>query len=196
MVSHFTKSKGESERSALMDKSQPLDEKQCRSVINQNHRIHNAGTNIMDHIDQAVYDTVHSSDLSAKEIARNLGMSHQVLLNKANPQAEGHKLTLREAVAIMLMTGNHRIQSAIETELGVAEVKPKKSVIESVLDSAKEHGDVVRVVQKALDDGNISLRELEECQQEIDEAIDSLARLREVLVDEQSKSRPKRLESV
>ena len=54
----------------------------------------------MDHIDQAIYDTVHNSELSAKQIAPLMGVGHQVLINKANPQTETHKMSLREAVAL------------------------------------------------------------------------------------------------
>ena len=137
----------------------------------------------MDHIDQAVYDTVHNSDVSAKEIAQRLGMSHQVLINKANPQSEFHKMTLRESLAIQLITGNYRIHKAIDTELGVKGEGPSlKSLLESVLIASKEHGDVVRAIQESIEDGRFTLREKEQCQKEIDDAMNALNDLRKAVV--------------
>ncbi len=138
----------------------------------------------MDHIDQAVYDTVHNSEISAKEIAQRLGMSHQVLLNKANPQSEFHKLTLREALAVQLITGNRRIHKAIEVELGLGanEKQQHTNILESVLVASREHGDVMRAIHEALEDGRFTLREREQCQREIDEAVAALTGLRESVV--------------
>ncbi|EGG93550.1 putative bacteriophage protein [gamma proteobacterium IMCC1989] len=137
----------------------------------------------MDHVDQAVYDVIHNSDISTKDIAQRLGMSHQVLINKANPQQEFHKMTLREALAIQLITGNHGIHRAVETELGVSENKPVlKNLLESVLVASKEHGDVVREVQQAMEDGRFTLREKEKCQKEIDDAMKALTELRQAVI--------------
>lgn len=139
----------------------------------------------MDHVDQAIYDVVHNSKIPTKEIAQRLGMSHQVLINKANPQSEFHKLTLREALAVQLITGNRRIQQAMETELGLNDEKklPSKNLLESVLVASREHGDVVRAVQEALEDGRFTLREREICQKEIDDAVNALHSLRESVVN-------------
>jgi len=136
----------------------------------------------MDHIDQAIYDTVHSSAISAKSIAKRLGMSHQVLLNKANPQSEFHKLTLREAVAIQLITSNNSIHRAIGIELASVDELPQAGLLETVLAASREHGDVVRAIDEALSDGRFTLREVEACQQEIDDAIKALTALRQSIV--------------
>lgn len=133
----------------------------------------------MDHIDQAIYDTVHNSSVSAKEISQRLGMSHQVLINKANPQSEFHKLTLREALAIQLITGNDRIVKAMEVELDMNQPHTAtECLLEAVLKASKEHGDVVKAIHEALEDNRFTLREKEQCQREIDEAIEALQSLR------------------
>lgn len=135
----------------------------------------------MDHLDQAVYDTVHNSEMSSQGISRSLGMSHQVLLNKANPQNEFHKLSLRESIAIQLITGNSRIHEAMGDELDINAGQVSGNLMEAVLAAAKEHGDVVRAVHDALADGSLTHREAEQCQGEISEAIDSLVNLRKVV---------------
>jgi hypothetical protein len=139
----------------------------------------------MDHIDQAIYAVVHDSAIPAREIAKRLGMSYQVLINKANAQSEFHKLTLREAVAIQLMTNNHRIQEAIDVELsgGDEELGRIKGLLESVIQASCEHGDVVKAINHAIEDGRFTLRERENCQQEISEAIQSLKSLQKAIVE-------------
>ena len=137
-----------------------------------------------DHIDQAVYETVHDSDVRTKEIATRLGMSHQVLINKANPQSEFHKLTLRESIALQLITGSRRIHTAMGVELDIdanPAVSPD-SLLKSILSASKEHGDVVRAVHSALEDGHLTLREREQCHREIDEEIEALQNLRAAIV--------------
>lgn len=68
----------------------------------------------MDDLDQAIYSTVHSSRIGAKKIAQRIGISDQVLLNKANPSNETHKLTVREALAIQLATKKKDIARAMQ----------------------------------------------------------------------------------
>ncbi|WP_394179675.1 phage regulatory CII family protein [Marinomonas posidonica] len=135
----------------------------------------------MDHIDQAIYDTVHNSGMGAKAIAPLMGVGHQVLINKANPQSETHKLTLRESVALQLITGNHAIHRAMGVELSVQteERGPVLGILESAFKAGKEHGDVVQAIYKSLEDGRMTMREQEECQKEITEAIEALMQLRE-----------------
>jgi hypothetical protein len=140
----------------------------------------------MNHIDVAVHATIHSSDMTAKEISTRLGMSHQVLINKANPQSTSHKLNLREAVAIMLLTGNYRILNAIETELDINKRTRKASperLVHDVLKATGEVGEVALAINEALEDGRFTPREREKCRNEIDEAIECLTRLRASVVD-------------
>ncbi len=142
----------------------------------------------MDHIDQALYDLVHNSDMSAKEISSLLGVGHQVLINKANPQTETHKMTLREAVAIQLITGNHAIYRAMGMELSIKAKKVETlGILESVLNAGKEHGDVLAMIHKAMADGKMTMREQEQCQREITEAIESLMALRESVLEHSMK---------
>ena len=134
----------------------------------------------MDQLDQATHDIVHKSDLTAKQIADRLGMTHQTLINKANPNAEFHKMTVREAFSIQLLTGNHALVAAMQSELSLHAKKQKPvSILESALTAAKENGDVVGAVHTALADGRLTDRERADVYREIDEAIASLHALRE-----------------
>lgn len=142
----------------------------------------------MDHIDQAIYDTVHNSELSAKQIAPLMGVGHQVLINKANPQTETHKMSLREAVALQLITGNHAIYRAMGMELSIkAKQAAPLGILESVLKAGKEHGDVLAMIHKSMEDGKLTMREQEQCQREITEAIEALMDLREAVLEHSKK---------
>jgi uncharacterized ferritin-like protein (DUF455 family) len=140
----------------------------------------------MNHIDVAVHATIYSSGMTAKKISTRMGMSHQVLINKANTQSTSHKLNLREAVAIMLLTGSYRILNAIETELDIKKRTGKPSpdqLVHDVLKATGEVGEVALAVNEALKDGRFTPQERERCRNEIDEAIECLTRLRASVVD-------------
>ena len=139
----------------------------------------------MNQVDIAVYNTVHESDMGAKEIAQRLGMSHQILINKSNPNNETHKLTLNESLAVQMATDSTAIIEAQALLLGV-QVLPKfkskpESLMMSVLKATKEHGDVSKKIAEALADGRFTAKEKQECHREVSEAIQSLAELNEYL---------------
>jgi len=139
----------------------------------------------MDSLDQAIYDIVHKSDIKAKGIADRLGMTHQILINKANPNSEHHKMTVREAHAIQLLTGNHAVVGAMQTELNIHKRKAApKSILQSVLDAGKEHGDVLATIQEAMADGILTEREKGDICKEIREEVAALEDLLESVMSQ------------
>ena len=134
----------------------------------------------MDSLDQAIYDIVHNSDIKPKGIADRVALSHQVLLNKANPNCESHHMTVREAHAILLHTGNLAVVNAMQTEFSLYQRKSVPvSVLASVLSAGKEHGDVLATIQAGLEDGKLTEAEKSEIFKEIDETEAALKLLRE-----------------
>ena len=134
----------------------------------------------MDQLDIAIHATVHDAELSTNDISARLGMSRQILLNKANPQSDTHKLTVREAVALQIVTCDDRINRAMQLAVP-SDPGPQVPLLTSVLTVCREQGDVVRVIDEALKDGKLSLREAEMCQKEIDDLMHALADLRSQL---------------
>ena len=134
-------------------------------------------------IDTAVYTTVHDAEMPVKKIAQHLGMSHQVLINKCGLHSEHHKLSLKESVALQIITGDRSIHRAMGVELDeslgetAAPDVRKRGLGRSVLDACREHADVVRRIHDAMDDGVMTSREAEMCQREIDDEIIALRRL-------------------
>ena len=135
----------------------------------------------MDHIDQAVYSVIHDSNISAKNLAANLGIPHQTLLNKANCNSMAF-LTPHQIAAVTKATGNVRIIDALSIESKMGDNKLSGSLIDCALATAKEHGDVIRVIQQARESARFTPAQQEECQTEISEAIEALKHLQQVVV--------------
>lgn len=136
----------------------------------------------MDQLDLAVHGTVHDSVLPAKSLADRVGVGYQVLLNKANPNSDGHRLTLREALALMLVSDNHSILSVMASELGyelreTGVVAQPDDLLTVVLRCVKEQGDVARVVADSVADGLVCAREAKRIREEIEQAKQALSEL-------------------
>ncbi|WP_010323651.1 phage regulatory CII family protein [Marinobacterium stanieri] len=136
----------------------------------------------METLDSAIYDTVHADGADTLELATQMGMSRQILLNKANPQCDTNKFSPHELVALQLHTGNRRIAEAMCMEVGMNALAPAsnkpQSILNAMLTVTSECGDVARVIEKSLVDGRLTARERSEVQREINEAIDSLMGMR------------------
>ena len=89
-------------------------------------------------------------------------------------------MTVREAFAIQLITGNHSLVVTMQTELALSKRKTApESVLASVLKVGKESGDVMAAVQDALADGKVTDKEKTLISREIQEEIEALEALRE-----------------
>ncbi|GGO89133.1 hypothetical protein GCM10011348_46170 [Marinobacterium nitratireducens] len=144
----------------------------------------------MDHIYSAISSTVHDSSKPAKALAVEIGIGHQVLLNKANEACEHNKLNVHEAVALMKASGSTRILEAMAMEVGGVQVlatgaEESGCLMMATIKAASEHGDVVRAVETAMADKRLTAREREKCHHEIDEAISALMTLRKAVTDYQ-----------
>jgi len=106
-------------------------------------------------IDTAAQVVVHETNgLSVQQIADMAGMRYQTLINKVNPENDTHKLTLREAVALQQVTGNHAI---LNTMASLLEAQPSiLTPIQALLASVISQGDLVKLVNDALSDGRVS----------------------------------------
>lgn len=136
----------------------------------------------MQGIDSAIYSTVHNSAIKPKDLALLLGMSHQILINKANCQCETNKFTAHELVALQKHSGSTRIAEAMCLELGLNVVAshsgPPASLMDAMLTVVSECGEVSRALKDAMSDGKLTSREKETMQREISEAIASLVAMR------------------
>jgi hypothetical protein len=132
----------------------------------------------MDHFQQALHDLVHQSAMSSTHISEALNVKHQILINKVNPHNTVNKLTVHELHAIQILTGNDVVLRAMQAELVLSALKDAPvSILEAIVNTGKECGDVFGAVQKAMADNRLTerersdvLRELREARESIDQA--------------------------
>ena len=132
----------------------------------------------MDELDIAVHQT--AKEFGFQPLAEKMGKREQTLRNKCNPADDSAVLTLREAVAMVVNTGDSRIAHAFARKCGGefhAETHSPRGVVLDFLDSQRQSADVTRAVTDALADDHVSLREAASITKEIEEAIASLQQL-------------------
>ncbi len=140
----------------------------------------------MDDLDIALHAT--AQDFGFGKMAALMGKGEQSLRNMVNPNVETHKVGLREAVAIVNLSGDKRIAQAFARMCGgvfVSEPEQKGTLglMKAFLSSERESSDVTKIVAEALDDGVITPRESADVSREINEAITALQRLQAAVVE-------------
>ena len=130
----------------------------------------------MSAIEDAAYNTVHDYPGGAEALAPRMEKSAKVLDSKVNRNEFRHHLTLREAVQIMGLTGDHRMLRAV-VYAGIAD----EQLLELVAAVHSETGDVSRSLVAALADGRVTESEFEAFDQQTHEAMSAIADLRDRL---------------
>lgn len=140
----------------------------------------------MDQLDLAIQTTAMNAPGGMKGLSQKMGVNHQTLINKCNPNSDTHKLTLREALAMMINTGDVQILEVLAAELGYRleqkQSRPARDLMSAVLTADAEHGDVGRTIHEALMDGRLTPREVATIRDEVSEAKRSLDELLSTVV--------------
>lgn len=120
--------------------------------------------NILD----AFYRTVHDAIGGCEALAVRLGMSAQILRNKANPNNTGNRVLLEDVDQVMGITGDVRVLHALAANHGYVCVKVEgellssdQTVLESLAQVMTGHGDVGKEVFHTLADGRVERYEVE-----------------------------------
>lgn len=113
----------------------------------------------MDQIDIAIHQTAHDAVGGLESLARTMGIGAQVLRNKVCPTTDTHKLSLREAVAMMDASNDDRILIVLAEMRGYTLARNAlpiaPSIIEAVLAADAEHGGVAQHIRSAIADGKL-----------------------------------------
>ena len=122
----------------------------------------------------AFHQTVHSYPGGAEALAVRMGMTAAVLRNKANPNHGYNKPTLDEADQIMGITGDHRVLHALAGNHGYVCVKTEDgtapgdmALLEIMTKCWTTNGDFGAAVNKALEDGRIDRKEIEQIREAV-----------------------------
>jgi hypothetical protein len=119
--------------------------------------------NILD----AFYKTVHQAAGGCEAIAVRLGMSAQILRNKANPNNSANRVLLEDADQVMGITGDVRVLHALAANHShvCIRVDPAASssdlaVLELVVQVMTGNGEVGAEVNRTLADGRVERHEI------------------------------------
>lgn len=140
----------------------------------------------MDQLDIAIHQTAHGKHGDLTDLARKMGMHAQLLRNKTCATTDTHKLNLREAIAMMELTGNDSILEVMAEMRGYMlarkELPDAQSIINAVLADDIEHGDVARTIRDAIADGKLTEAERADIARHISKAHATLDALKSTVL--------------
>lgn len=117
----------------------------------------------------AFHQTVHGYPGGVEALAVRIGMTAAVLRNKANPNHGYNKPSLDDVDQVMGITGDHRVLHALAGNHGYVcvrmedDVAPSDmAVLEIMTKCWSTNGDFGAAVNRALEDGRITQREIEQ----------------------------------
>jgi len=135
----------------------------------------------MEDLEWAIHQTVHKRRGFSKQVADDLGMSQQVLLNKVNPEILSSHVQVAEAVKMMRFTRDLTILEVMAEMLNCKVIKSDKPhavpVMTALLNVVKEHGDIGDAIMNATQDGVINEIEERHIIQQIKEEREALDKL-------------------
>ncbi|MBD9671599.1 Rha family transcriptional regulator [Pseudomonas sp. PDM21] len=115
----------------------------------------------MENIQQSIHETV--LEACAKQLAPKMGLSHVSLLQRSNPQNEGHQLTFAQFYQINLHSQDHRSLRALANDFGYdlvgGYVVTEKTPIQALMDSLKQSASTTQIVMEALEDRILTAQE-------------------------------------
>ena len=129
---------------------------------------------------RACHDVVKDAD--TKKLATLMNMPPVSLLQRANPDDDGHWMNVKHLYALLLHSGDMRPLAALADEfcfdLVPREKLPAKPLMVALGHLSAECGDVGRLIFDATEDNHISQHEKAQGDKAILEAIDALQVLR------------------
>lgn len=126
----------------------------------------------------AAYHTAHDYPGGVPALAQRMAMSPNTLAHKVGLNCNTHHLSLREAQTMMDVTGDVRVLHALAGALGYTCISlhtgGSATTLETVMQMAKEFGDVLGSVNSAVADGRVSHNEMQECERQAAQLIAAL----------------------
>lgn len=116
----------------------------------------------MNQLDLAIHSTVHDGDISTQDLADLMGMSRQILLNKANFNTENAYFSPAQLIQLQNLTSNYSINSALQA-MNKSKPTTSKSITHSLLSVTDEVGRIAHEFNRAAEDNHFSEREKADC---------------------------------
>lgn len=146
----------------------------------------------MSNVHDAAYMTAHEYPGGARALALRLGVNAAVLSNRLNPNNHDHHLTVRDLMAMMTMSGDHRALHAACMELGYMAFPLPTQVgdddtTEALTNTCKEFSDYLQTVTGSLSDNKVNATELRRIRKELAEMVAAAGRLEAILAAKEAK---------
>jgi hypothetical protein len=132
-------------------------------------------------LELAIHQTGADHKGGIKDLSQKMAVSYSTLANKLNPACEGHRLSIHEALSLMLITRNFSILHVIADECGFVltpKGEPNNSGDQALLEAYgkvhAENGDIARALLGALEDGKFTPNEINEITREVHENVEAL----------------------
>ncbi|MFZ0023151.1 phage regulatory CII family protein [Acinetobacter sp.] len=144
----------------------------------------------------ALHKMVHQSNgITPKEIADLVGVSHNTILNYANPNMENHLPSLKAFEAMLTYTQNPASLKVWAHKLGFMLVPADQAedkdhqlgVLESLLGMNISNGEANKLVLNALEDGVVTPAEMDDIDQTLEKMEQKIQSLRKAMKGECAK---------
>ncbi|OOD20921.1 MULTISPECIES: phage regulatory CII family protein [Acinetobacter] len=144
----------------------------------------------------ALHKMVHQSNgITPKEIADLVGVSHNTILNYANPNMENHLPSLKAFEAMLTYTQNPASLKVWAHKLGFMLVPTDQAedkdhqlgVLESLLGMNISNGEANKLVLNALEDGVVTPAEMDDIDQTLEKMEQKIQSLRKAMKGECAK---------
>lgn len=144
----------------------------------------------------ALHKMVHqSSGITPKELADLVGVSHNTILNYANPNMENHLPSLKAFEAMLTYTQNPASLKVWAHKLGFMLVRADQAedkdhqlgVLESLLGMNISNGEANKLVLNALEDGVVTPTEMDDIDQTLEKMEQKIQSLRKAMKGECAK---------
>ncbi len=136
--------------------------------------------------ENAAFSTVHDYSQGAKALAELIGVPYSVLLHKVNPNDAANDLTVKQAIRIMLASGDDRMLHGIGADIGASVVVMRvddvgdPQTLQALSEAMGRFGTYVETFSAAIADGKVTARELREIDNTLAKVIQKAAYLRAV----------------
>ena len=140
----------------------------------------------------AAYMTAHEYPGGARALALRLGVNPAVLSNRLNPNNHEHNLSVRDLMAIMTISSDHRALHAACLELGymampLPQTVGEETTTEALTDACKEFADYLQSVTNAITDNKVTATELRRVRKELGEMVAAAGKLEAILAAKEAK---------
>lgn len=134
----------------------------------------------MNQLDLAIHSTVHDFKGGTQNLADAMGMSRQILLNKACPTTENAYFAPAQLIQLQNITGNYAINDALNAMQQNSQ-RPEKDLTHAMMSVSRDFAVVIGDITESMEDYVMSERERRQCLNSVTQMIDECEDLKHAI---------------